>query len=99
MQTILRRASRLGLALAFTFAAAPGCRSLGLRQPHAEKDPEVARASGTTPGSGGGDEVESNKILDVQSEPSKPKSFFRPSRLPGGLSDESREIEGHLGIR
>jgi hypothetical protein len=43
-------------------------------------------------------EVESNKILDVQSGQDEPKPFFKSSRLSGALSEEGREIESHLGI-
>lgn len=38
------------------------------------------------------------KILAVDSDPQKPKPFFRNSRRSGGLSTEAREIESHLGV-
>ena len=75
---------------------AAGCESLNLRR-HSrrqETDEDVALASASTPK----EEVETDKILDVQSEPSSPRKFFRGSQLPSGLSDQSREIERDLGV-
>lgn len=71
----------------------PGCDwpHQGLRRKARDADAEKAVSKE--------DEVDSNKILDVQSDPAKPKPFFRPSGLAGGLSDEAREIESHMGIR
>ena len=76
--------------LASAALVALGCETLNLRKNHRDDDPDVKKASA--------DEVESTKVLDVQSDSAKPKPFFRPSRLSGGLSDEAREIESHVGI-
>lgn len=81
----------LGVAVWGTLLTFPGCD-----WPH-----QGVRRRGQEPGLAheGDDDVESTKILDVQSDPLKPKPFFRSSRLSGGLSDEAREIESHVGIR
>lgn len=65
-----------------------GCDSLrhGVRSEKSESGADHAEA---VPSGG-------NQVLDVRSSSKQP--FFRPSRLPGGLSDESREIERDLGI-
>jgi hypothetical protein len=44
------------------------------------------------------DEVETDKITDVRSDPKKPRPFFGATRLSGAMSDEGREIERDLGI-
>ena len=74
---------------------APGCETPNPRKPHLNGDTDVSKASVGKPG----DDVESTKILDVQSDPSKPRPFFKSSRLSGGLSDEAREIERHVGVQ
>jgi hypothetical protein len=80
-----------GLALVL----GPGCESLNLRRPKPQSDDAVTRAVGSkTEG-----EAETDKILDVQSDPAKPQKFFRSNRLSGALSDDGREIERHLGIQ
>ncbi len=90
-----RRTLGLGLTLVSLCPALAGCDPLlhNLRQRDRDRDPDVTKTSAVA------DEVESTKILDVQSEPSQKKPFFKSSRLSGGLSDESREIESHFGIR
>ena len=45
------------------------------------------------------DEVETDKINDVRSDPKKPRPFFGSTRLSGAMSDEGREIERDLGIQ
>jgi hypothetical protein len=92
MQALNRRAVALGLAFLYTLAFVGGCQNLG-RPRRNQGDPDVTRAAAA------GEEVESNKILDVQSDSSNARPFFRPTRLPGGLSDEAREIESHMNIR
>jgi hypothetical protein len=92
MQALNRRAAALGLAFLYTLAFVGGCQTLG-RPRRNQEDSDVTRAAAS------GDEVESNKILDVQSDSSNGRPFFRASRLPGGLSDEAREIESHMNIR
>jgi hypothetical protein len=84
MQALYRRAASLAMAFACTLIFASGCETLGKKR-------QIATGSET--------ETESTKILDVQSDPSKPEPFFRSSRLPGGLSDEAREIERHMNIQ
>ena len=32
-------------------------------------------------------------------KPGSAKGFYKPSRLPGGLSSQAREIEGHFNIQ
>jgi hypothetical protein len=44
------------------------------------------------------DEVETDKINDVRSDPKKPRPFFGATRLSGAMSDEGRDIERDLGI-
>lgn len=63
-----------------------GCDSLhqGVRRPARE---EASAGEVAAPG---------NEVLDVQPQSKKP--FFKASRLPGGMSDEGREIERDLGI-
>ena len=74
---------------------ASGCEALNLRRHHRDDALDDKNASAAAaPGS----DVESTKILDVQSDSSKPKPFFKSSRLSGGLSDEAREIERHVGV-
>jgi hypothetical protein len=69
-----------------TCLAFTGCETLHHNvHPSASEEP----ATEAKPETGG------NEPRDVQS----PKqSFFKPSRLPGGMSDEGREIERDLGI-
>ncbi len=88
-----RRTFGFGLSFLTVSLALPGCDlpHHGLRR--RGRDADAAEASTKT------DEVESNKIYDVQSDPAKPRPFFKGSRLQGGLSDEAREIESHVGIR
>jgi hypothetical protein len=42
------------------------------------------------------DSKDSNSVIGV--EPGSTQPFFKPSRLPGAMSDEGREIEKNLGI-
>ncbi|GAC1470989.1 MAG: hypothetical protein NVSMB9_16640 [Isosphaeraceae bacterium] len=87
-----RRIQRLALVLLTCVSGLAGCESL--HQNLRARTPEADTPHGLSER----DEVESNKILDVQSDPVKRRPFFRSSRLPGGLSDEAREIESHVGI-
>jgi hypothetical protein len=95
MKAFTRRAVGLALTVVSALGFGTGCESWLLRRPPHSTDPGVTRTSGED----SKDEVETDKILDVQSDPSKPKRFFSASRLPAGLSDESREIERHLGVQ
>jgi hypothetical protein len=65
----------------------PACDTIRNSVRHGAKD-EPAE---TKKDSEGGD------VLGVDSH--APQKFFKPSRLSGGLSDESREIERDLGIK
>lgn len=89
-----RRYQRVVLALTCSCALLAGCETLhqALRPKDKDRDPGVAHASAEAA------EPETNKILDVQSDPKDPKPFFRSSRRSGALSSEGREIEGSLGI-
>jgi len=95
MKAIYRRSAGSLLALLAAFPVATGCESLGPRRLHRGSETRVSRDSSALPA----DENETSQIQDVMAEPSKPKPFFKSSRLPGGLSDEAREIESHVGIR
>lgn len=80
-----------GFVISFCLATA-GCDwpNHNLRRDH---DKDVSKTSDSA------EESDTSKVLDVQSDPAKPKSFFKPSRLSGGLSDEAREIEKDMGIK
>jgi hypothetical protein len=88
-----RRCSLVALARpASVFLAAclvlVGCDATRSRMRHAStNDPPTEKKS----------EAEGSEVLDVKPQSKLP--FFRPSRLPGGMSDESREIERDLGIK
>ena len=99
MKATYRRAIAPGLILLGALSVAPGCESLNLRRQCQNGDCQAARASSTAPSTVSAGEAESSKVLDVQSEPSKPQPFFKSSRLSGGLSNEAREIERHVGVQ
>jgi hypothetical protein len=87
------RPRTLGAALALLLLSVPaltGCESLrqGLHDGESVRDDHK--------GDGGGSKTD--EVLDVQSSQDKPKPFFKSTRLPGGLSSESRAIERDMGI-
>ncbi len=43
-------------------------------------------------------EADTSKILAVDGDPKKPRSFFSNNRKSGGWSSEAREVESHLGV-
>ena len=83
------------VSLGCVVPALAGCDCLhNLRhQDSSSGDPNVKQTSAES------SESDSTKILDVQSDPAKSKKFFQSSRLPSGLSSESRDIERDLGIQ
>jgi hypothetical protein len=68
-----------------------GCESMRNSVRHNDSHAKETAAKTEHDGEPGSDEV-----LDVKS--SKPRPFFKPSRLSGAMSDEGREIERDLGI-
>ena len=86
------RTAGAALALVFSCLTLAGCELLHHNLRENDRDGEVKHASGET-----ADDA-TDKVLDVQADPKKGKSFFRPSRLSSGLSSEAREIENDLGI-
>ncbi len=44
------------------------------------------------------DEAAKTTDESSQADATKPSSFFKPTRLSGGLSSESRDIERQLGV-
>ena len=85
-----RRTLAAFLALVCSGSALIGCESF--HQNTRKRDRDVDRASAES------DEPEKDKVLGVDSDQDKPKGFFKSSRLPGGMSDESRDIEKSLGV-
>jgi hypothetical protein len=79
------------VALTGLAAALSGCESLARHT--RQRDPDVKQAGAAS------DEPEADKVLGVDNQQDKPKGFFKSSRLPGGLSDESRDIEKSLGVK
>jgi outer membrane murein-binding lipoprotein Lpp len=79
--------SALSAVVLGTCLALAGCDSLhhGVRQK--DKDESAAEAK---------KEPDGSEVYDVQSKTKQP--FFKPSRLPGAMSDEGRDIENDLGI-
>ena len=70
-----------------TGLALAGCDSLhhGVRQK--DKDEPAADAK---------KEPDGSQVYDVQAKTKEP--FFKPTRLPGAMSDEGRDIERDFGI-
>jgi hypothetical protein len=68
--------------------AFPACDTIRNGVRHGAKDEPAAEKK---------KDMEGNEVLGVDAQ--APQKFFRSSRLSGGLSDESREIERDLGIK
>jgi hypothetical protein len=81
-----RQILRLGLALVCACSSLSGCELLDHEKRSKSNDAVHEREH----------EDGADKVGAVESAP--PKGFFSGSRLPGGLSSESREVERNLGI-
>ncbi len=79
-----RRIVWVGVAL--VCASMMGCKMLDHQKRSNSDDPTEAP-------------IPEKKADSEPSESIAPKGFFKPSRLPGALSDEAREVESHLGIQ
>ncbi len=90
MNVNFRRACAPALALLSLIPALSGCEAMSQRR----KQQAIAAADSKK-----ADEYDTNKLLDDDGAATKPQSFFKSSRLSGGLSSESREIEQHFGIQ
>ncbi|MHC5537120.1 hypothetical protein ACYOEI_02650 [Singulisphaera rosea] len=76
---------RLGLAMLYACTALGGCDLLR----HETRSESHDSASDD-------ESDEESKPGKIKSE--APRGFFKSTRLPGGMSDEGREIERDLGI-
>lgn len=86
------------LSLAFLLVGFVGCdlRRPSLRSSDAlETKPYKPAHSATDPVAV---EADTSKILAVDGDPKKPRSFFSNNRRSGGWSSEAREVESHLGV-
>lgn len=92
-----RRGLAISLALFKLMLAGPGCDCLNLRKAHHDTDAAVTKAAHTTETAA--ESSDTDKILDVSTDGTRQKPFFSGSRMQGGLSDEAREIESHMGVK